>query len=82
MGPAEVRNLMGEHVDVRRYALKLRRQKTGKTYEVLVFDAATRFLWNLLQSGSLRPGKPVFSTHKPGKHLSRRADVWACHAMN
>jgi integrase len=73
LGQAEIKGLLGQHVDARRYMLRIVRKKTGHSFEVPVFDQAKKFLWDLLQKGRLRPGKQVFDWRNP-----RRALVGAC----
>ena len=68
-GQAEVKSVLGEHVDFERGAVHLFRGKTRKEYTVPIYSHAEGFIKNLKKSGRLAPGKHVFEWQNPRKAL-------------
>gem|GEM_PF-541797 len=77
LGQAELRNLRGEHFDLERNCVVVRRQKTRKIFTVPVYPHALSFIKKLRDEGRLEPGKPVFRVCNP-----REAISIACRRLN
>ncbi|HEV2208593.1 MAG TPA: tyrosine-type recombinase/integrase [Verrucomicrobiae bacterium] len=69
IGQKEVKNLRGEHIDFERGVVSFVRQKTGKAFQVPIFDHGKVILQALRASGRIQTGKPVFVWRDPERAL-------------
>jgi len=76
LGQAELRNLRGEHFDLTRGCVMVRRQKTRKIFTVPIYPHARSFVEKLRDEGRLEPDKPVFQVRNP-----REAIALACRRL-
>lgn len=76
LGQAELRNLRGEHFDLTRGCVMVRRQKTRKIFTVPIYPHARSFVEKLRDEGRLEPDKPVFQVRNP-----REAIALACQRL-
>jgi integrase len=74
VGQAEIRHLLGEHVEVEKGVIHFRRKKTGKPFDVPIFPHAKELIEQLKSQGRLRQGKPVVSWRNPRKALESACD--------
>ena len=77
LGQAELRNIRGEHFDLTRGVIVVRRQKTQKIFTVPIFPQARQFVECLQNEGHLEPQKQVFKISNP-----REAISLACRRLN
>ncbi len=77
VGQAEIRNLLGEHIDMDAGVIHFRRKKTGKPFDVPIFPHAKPFIETLRSEGRFQVGKPVVAWRNP-----RRALETACKQLN
>lgn len=77
LGQGELRNLHGEHFDLERRMISVRRQKTQKVFAIPIYPQASEFVDLLQQTGQLEPQKPVFKISNP-----RAAISMACRRLN
>jgi integrase len=59
LGQAEVQGLKGEHLDLKKGKINIRRKKTGRAYEVPIYPHARDFVERLREEGSITAGKVV-----------------------
>ena len=61
IGQGEIKTLKGEHVDLQKREIHFVRQKTGKAFDIPIFDHALKFAlsWKLVT------GQPVIKWHDP-----------------
>ena len=77
LGQAELRNLFGEHFDLTREMITVRRQKTQKIFTIPIYPHARQFVEHLRRNGHLEPHKQVFQIYNP-----REAISLACRRLN
>ena len=77
LGQAELRNFRGEHFDLERDCITVRRQKTQKVFTIPIYPHARPFVEKLQNEGWLENGKPVFQICNP-----REAISLACRRLN
>jgi len=77
LGQAELRNLRGEHFDLARGIITVRRQKTQKIFMIPVFPQAHQFVEELRNAGLLNPHKDIFNISNPQEAL-----LLACRRLN
>jgi len=77
VGQAEIKSLMGEHIDLAAQTIHFRRKKTGKLFDVPIFPHAKEFVEQLKSDGLLRRGHPVVAWRNPRKALET-----ACEHLN
>ena len=70
VGQAEVKYLMGEHIDLAAQVIHFRRKKTGKPFDVPIFGHANAFVDRLKVNERLQTGKPVVEWRNPRKALA------------
>ena len=69
VGQAEIRYLLGDHVDTENGVIHFRRKKTGKPFDVPIFHHAQAFIERLKDQGRFQVGKPVVQWRNPRKGL-------------
>jgi integrase len=74
VGQAEIKHLVGEHVDCERNVIHFRRKKTGKPFDVPIFQHARPFIEKLKKDGRLEIGKSVVQWRNPRKALATACD--------
>lgn len=77
IGQAEIRELRGQDFDWARGVIHFRRRKTGRLFQVPIFDHAQPFLQKLREWGRFRVGRRVVKWRNP-----RRALESACKRLN
>jgi integrase len=70
VGQAEIKHLIGQHIDVEADVIHFRRKKTGKPFDVPIFPHAAQFIEELKKKGRLQVGKPVVQWRNPRKSLA------------
>jgi len=78
VGQAETKNLKGEHFDFQRGEVKFVRQKTGKPFEVPIFEHAKPLIESLKVAGRIQTGKLVFGGATPNKPSTVPASASSC----
>jgi integrase len=74
VGQAEIKYLLGEHIDLAGQVIHFRRKKTGKFFDVPIFSHAKEFVEQLKTEGRLERGKPVVVWRNPRKALATACD--------
>ncbi len=69
VGQAEIRYLLGDHVDLENGVIHFRRKKTGKPFDVPIFHHAQAFIERLKDQGRFQVGKLVVQWRNPRKAL-------------
>jgi len=69
VGQAEIKYLLGEHIDFTAQTVHFRRKKTGKLFDVPIFPHAKKFIEQLKSDGRLQRGKSVLAWRNPRKAL-------------
>ena len=77
LGQAELRNLKGEHFDLVRGMITVRRQKTQRVYLIPIFPHARQFVEELRDAGELKSQAAVFKYCNPQDAL-----FLACQRLN
>jgi len=72
IGQAEVKGIKGEHFDLKRRVVHIRRKKTGRSYEVPL-PARPRVVEMLQREGRLQSGKAVLPWQDLRTHWSALA---------
>jgi integrase len=70
VGQAEIKSLLGEHIETQAGVIHFRRKKTGKAFDVPIFPHARAFIDALKSDGRLELGKPVVKWRNPRKALA------------
>ena len=70
LGQGELRNLRGEHFDLVRGCVTVRRQKTQKIFSVPIFPHARSLVELMRDEGRLEQDKPAFRVHNPREAIS------------
>jgi integrase len=70
LGQGELGNLQGEHIDLERGKITVRRQKTQRIFSIPIYPHAKSFVERLKVEGRIDPGKPVFTCTNPREALS------------
>ncbi len=70
VGQAEIKYLLGEHIDFAKHVIHFRRKKTGTPFDVPIFSHAKAFVERLKSEGRLQIGKPVVAWRNPRKALA------------
>jgi integrase len=74
VGQAEIKYLLGEHIDLTAQVVHFRRKKTGKFFDVPIFPHAKEFVEQLKSEGRLERGKPIVAWRNPRKGLATACD--------
>ena len=69
VGQAEIRYLVGDHVDLKNGVIHFRRKKTGKPFDVPIFHHAQAFIEQLKDQNRFQTGNPVVTWRNPRKAL-------------
>src|SRR5208337_3209130 len=69
VGQAEIRYLLGDHVDTENGIIHFRRKKTGKLFDVPIFPHAKAFIKQLKNQGRFQMNQPVIKWRNPRKAL-------------
>jgi len=77
VGQAEIKYLLGEHINTDANVIHFRRKKTGKPFDVPIFPHAKSFIEALKAERRLQVGKPVVAWRNP-----RKAFATACERLN
>ena len=77
LGQGELGNLLGEHIDLERGQITVRRQKTQRVFTIPIYPQARPFVDRLKAGGRIQPGNPVFTCTNPREALSL-----ACRRLN
>jgi integrase len=77
LGQGELKNLRGEHFDLKQNSISIRRQKTQKVFTIPIYPHARLFVEKLRDEERLEHGKQVFEICNP-----REAIVLACRRLN
>jgi integrase len=77
VGQAEIKYLLGEHIDLTAQTIHFRRKKTGKLFDVPIFTHAQKFIETLKSEGRLQRGHFVVRWRNPRKALET-----ACEHLN
>jgi len=70
VGQAEIKFLLGEHIDLAARVIHFRRKKTGKVFDVPLFPHAKEFIECLKSEGRLQRSRPVVAWRNPRKALA------------
>jgi integrase len=70
LGQGELHNLKGEHFDLEKKTITVRRQKTQKIFVIPIYPQAVALVKQLKEQGRLAPGKSVFDHPNPREALS------------
>jgi hypothetical protein len=74
VGQAEVKYLLGEHIDLTAQVIHFRRKKTGKPFDVPIFGHAKPFIEQLKCEGRLQTGRPVVAWRNPREALAAASE--------
>jgi integrase len=70
LGQAELANLRGEHIDLERGQIVVRRQKTQRVFTIPIYPHAAPLMKRLKSEGLLMTGAPLFQRTNPREALS------------
>jgi integrase len=78
LGQAELRNLKGEHVDLEKGVITVRRQKTQKVFTIPIYPQARSLLDRFKAEGRIAAGKNLFDYSNPREALTLACQRLGC----